>query len=287
MEQQLTIDNETGEIIGYDNHDWEERLIEDCKAIIVESEFNSRMALVDGYWLLGERIVTDENYQKAAKGNLSSLSDLSKNIGTGERTIYRAMQFYEKYPDYEKFLETVGKNISWNKIITELLPGKIIGDSTGDEWYTPGKYIDSVRAVLGGIDLDPASCEQANRVVKANKIYTLEDSGLDHEWKGRVFINPPYSDNKKFAEKLRAEYSSGNVTEAIALLGAHAIETHWFAPYWDYVLCFTGHRIKFNTPDGPTKAGNINGSVFVHLGKDSHKFADEFSKHGYVVRRWP
>jgi ParB family chromosome partitioning protein len=164
---------------------------------------------------------------------------------------------------------------------------QIIGDSTGNEWWTPKEYIESVRKVLGVIDLDPASCKEANAVIQAKQIYTESDSGLNHPWHGRVFMNPPYSANKKFAEYMGSEYSTGHVKEAIILLGAHAIETKWFASYWDYVLCFTGHRIKFNTPTGPAVAGNIAGSVFIHMGKDSHKFAEEFNKHGYVVARWP
>jgi phage N-6-adenine-methyltransferase len=164
---------------------------------------------------------------------------------------------------------------------------QIIGDPTGNEWWTPAIYIKSVRNVLGEIDLDPASCEEANTIVQAKQIYTEEDSGLAHSWYGRVFMNPPYSANQDFAEKMREEYAIGNVTEAIVLLGAHAIETKWFASYWDHVLCFTGHRIKFDTPTGPAIAGNIAGSVFVHLSLDSHKFADEFNQHGYIVKRWP
>jgi len=164
---------------------------------------------------------------------------------------------------------------------------QIIGDSTGNEWWTPTIYIESVRNVLGEIDLDPASCEEANKIIKAKQIYTEFDKGLKHIWRGRVFMNPPYSANQPFAEKLRDEYSAGNVTEAIVLLGAHAIETKWFAPYWDYTLCFTGHRIKFNSPTGAAIAGNIAGSVFIYLGQNGHKFAEEFNKHGFVVRRWP
>jgi phage N-6-adenine-methyltransferase len=164
---------------------------------------------------------------------------------------------------------------------------QIIGDSTGNEWWTPAIYMESVRNVMGEIDLDPASCPEANVVVKAKRFYSESDNGLVQPWYGRVFTNPPYSANKEFAEKTLAEFSGGSVTEAIVLLGAHAIETKWFAPYWDHTLCFTGHRIKFNTPTGPAIAGNIAGSVFVHLGKDSHLFAQEFGKHGFVVRRWP
>lgn len=166
--------------------------------------------------------------------------------------------------------------------------GQVIPDSTGDEWWTPKEYIDSVRLVLGTIDLDPASCERANQVVKAKKIHTEEDNGLEHEWRGKVFMNPPYSKNKDFAEHLLSEYESSNVKEAIILVGAHAIETQWFRDYWDYVLCFTGHRIKFNTPDGPAIAGNIAGSVFIYLAEANKqaKFAKEFNKHGYVVKRF-
>ncbi|GAG45767.1 unnamed protein product, partial [marine sediment metagenome] len=99
---------------------WYQSLIEDCKAIITEAIFTSRWTLVEGYHQLGERIITDDNYQKAAKGNLSSLQDLAKNINTSERTLYYAIQFYDKYPSLDYVPE--GKNISWNKIITKYLP---------------------------------------------------------------------------------------------------------------------------------------------------------------------
>ena len=162
----------------------------------------------------------------------------------------------------------------------------IIPQSTGNEWWTPTEYIESVQNVMQHIDLDPASCEKANAVVRAATFYGEEDDGLAQPWSGKVFMNPPYSMNKPFAEKMIAEYEAGNVEEAIVLLGAHAIETKWFANYWDYVLCFTGHRIKFNTPSGPAVAGNIAGSVFIYLGSNQQGFAKEFEKHGYVVKRW-
>src|SRR6266849_1217818 len=39
------------------------------------------------------------------------------------------------------------------------------------EWYTPKKFIDAARKVLGEIELDPASSQQANRIVKATTFY--------------------------------------------------------------------------------------------------------------------
>ena len=108
---------EAGQVI---EADWYQCLVDDCKAIITEAVFNSRWALVEGYHALGERIVTDENYQKAAKGNLSSWQDLANNIGISCRSVRYAIQFYEKYPQLDLVPE--GKNITWNKIITKYLP---------------------------------------------------------------------------------------------------------------------------------------------------------------------
>lgn len=99
---------------------WMTSLVEDCKAIITEAVFTSRWALVEGYHGLGERIVTDGNFKKSAKGNHSSLTDLSKKSGIGERDLYRAVAFYNKYPSLDDVPE--GKNITWNKIITKYLP---------------------------------------------------------------------------------------------------------------------------------------------------------------------
>lgn len=100
--------------------DWWLSLTEDCKAIITEAVFTSRWALVEGYWQLGKRIREDENWKKYSKGSYGSLSDLSKNIGVGERDIYRALQAYDKFPELDKIPE--GKNITWNKLITKYLP---------------------------------------------------------------------------------------------------------------------------------------------------------------------
>lgn len=59
------------------------------------------------------------------------------------------------------------------------------------EWYTPSFIVDGAREVMGDIDLDPASHEEANRIVKARRFFTVEDDGLLQPWRGRILVNPP------------------------------------------------------------------------------------------------
>lgn len=162
-----------------------------------------------------------------------------------------------------------------------------IGSSKSNEWYTPGKYIESARAVMGGFDVDPASNDMAQETIQATAYYTIETNGLDKEWHGRIWLNPPYgSSNRDFIDKLIAEVSAGHVTEAIVLVNSHSTDANWFQPLWDYTLCFTNHRINFISPDGKPESGSNHGSVFVYIGTNTDKFACEFGQYGTVVQKY-
>lgn len=64
--------------------------------------------------------------------------------------------------------------------------------SKTNEHYTPTAVVEAARTVLGGFDLDPASCAAANETIRATTYHTLDDDGLNgREWHGRVFLNPP------------------------------------------------------------------------------------------------
>lgn len=89
---------------------------------------------------------------------------------------------------------------------------------TGEnEWYTPPQFLELARAALGGIDLDPASSDRAQKMVLAEQYFTKENDGLAQEWYGRVWLNPPYAqpDIARFVEKMMAEVSAGRATAAI------------------------------------------------------------------------
>src|ERR1017187_8959880 len=95
-----------------------------------------------------------------------------------------------------------------------------VGHATGEsEWYTPKEYIAAATSVMGGIDLDPASCTAANKVVRATRFFAAEDDGLTKNWPGRVWMNPPYSQPllSRFAAKLILEIESDHVSSAIKI----------------------------------------------------------------------
>lgn len=69
------------------------------------------------------------------------------------------------------------------------VPEPELVERDGDENYTPPYVIEAVRQVLGGIDLDPASCERAQSSISASVYYTKADDGLSFSWKGAVWVN--------------------------------------------------------------------------------------------------
>ncbi len=158
-----------------------------------------------------------------------------------------------------------------------------------NEWYTPKWCIDAARQVLGGIDLDPASCEMANRIVQATRYYTEAEDGLLQPWYGRVWLNAPFgrladgsSRLKLFLERLIAEYECGKVTEAITLVKADP-KQHWFFLLWEYPICFAVDRVYFLRPDGPPQKHQF-GTAFVYLGPDEPRFIEVFSRFGATVK---
>jgi ParB family chromosome partitioning protein len=186
---------------------------------------------------------------------------------------------------------TIGRDVGQNapqsgaKIPTPT-SRELTGQSENTDWRTPRKYLEAARAVMGAIDLDPASSADANEIVKAEKFFTDADDGLQQPWAGRVWLNPPFGGKARdFIDRLVREYEVGNVIAALALINAHASETKWFQQLFNYTICFVAGRIEFWGPHREIASTNTCGSVIVYLGEDFNKFYDNFSVFGSVVRR--
>lgn len=168
--------------------------------------------------------------------------------------------------------------------INKAAASRLASFSGDNEWYTPAKYVDMAREVMGTIDTDPASNPTAQRTVRATTYYTAETNGLDKEWSGKVWMNPPYSNPEvqQFADKVISEYKSGRVTEAIVLTNNSA-DTGWHRAMQDACtrMCTTTGRIRF---ESPTRQGNspAMGQSFFYFGDDPERFKDIFSAIGNV-----
>jgi hypothetical protein len=161
-----------------------------------------------------------------------------------------------------------------------------LGGSGDGEYFTPPKYVEAVRDVLGEIDLDPASCIEAQVTVKAKHYYTKADDGLKQEWWGRVFLNPPYKRRLigTFVQKLIEEYRLGRVNEAV-LLAFNNTSAAWFqeAPRVASAICFTrGNPAFLHKTQGQMGRASI-GAAFLYFGSDVEKFVRRFAEFGFVV----
>lgn len=159
------------------------------------------------------------------------------------------------------------------------------------EWYTPPHLIDMVKRVLGHIDLDPASCLEANQFVQAVRIFTKQMNALDLEWHATsVWLNSPFNKYKGKSmqdllnSKMHEEYGLGHFERGISIIKS-VPGYAWYEKAIRYPVarCFVESRIHFipkgsSEPGKPAKAG----STLLYWGPDPKLFQDVFEEIGRV-----
>lgn len=116
-----------------------------------------------------------------------------------------------------------------------------------DVWLTPEWVLDR----LGKFDLDPCAAPVPRPWKTARKMITLPDDGLGMKWRGRVWMNPPFSNIHPWIRRI-SEYGNG-----IALVPAR-VETGWFHDFvWKKAdaLFFFRHRVNFCEQSGEVRTG--------------------------------
>ena len=164
-------------------------------------------------------------------------------------------------------------------------------DRDSNSWFTPSKYIEEARWVMGGIDFDPFSSRDADLVVKAGQFYTEADDALVKPWPNvdTVWCNPPYGRGicsdavKSVVENYGKTFRKGIV------LTNNATDTKWWNELASVasMICFTDHRIAFTNTDGKNVSGNTRGQCFFLLSSEPTtqvRFSHIFSAFGKVLK---
>jgi phage N-6-adenine-methyltransferase len=171
----------------------------------------------------------------------------------------------------------------------------VIVSSEESCWITPPEIVQKVKNVLGEIDLDPATSLEANKIVGANRIFTVEDDALKQEWKcSTFFLNPPYGKvgNKSkagiFADKAILECSRGNVTSGGIILLHSRLGYEWFEYLMDITVSVTlRERLQFINPTSMKKMGKAKtAQTLFALGSSRiiDRFIEEFKDSGRVYK---
>ena len=118
--------------------------------------------------------------------------------------------------------------------------------SDSEEWGTPAWLMAQLAEQYGEFDLDPAATV-AN--AKARNYFTKEQDGLSKEWRGNVFVNPPYGRHAtaQWIQKAVGEVFNGTADQVIMLLPVRT-DTKWFhelvMPYASHIIFIQG-RLQF------------------------------------------
>jgi phage N-6-adenine-methyltransferase len=97
--------------------------------------------------------------------------------------------------------------------------------SATDEWSTPLHFFDRLAAEFGGFDLDPCCLPSS---AKAPLYYTPETDGLSAEWRGKVWLNPPYGRTiGAWTTKARESVEGGSADLVVGLVPART-DTEWW-----------------------------------------------------------
>jgi hypothetical protein len=152
---------------------------------------------------------------------------------------------------------------------TNILPGQ--GKTHySDDWFTPAE----IPKALGEFDLDPC----AGPMRHARRNIRLPDCGLAAEWKGRVWLNPPYSNVHEWLDKM-VQHANG-----VALVNARP-ETLWFQRALKNAIAvfWLRGRIDFLRPDGVATHPPV-GSVMIGYGEKNAAALEACELPGVAMR---
>lgn len=119
-----------------------------------------------------------------------------------------------------------------------------VNNDSRDDYYTPKRLFDAL-----GLQFDVDVCAPRGGVpwLPASKHYSIIDDGLQQEWLGRVWCNPPYSKPGPWIERMIIH------NNGVALVCTS--KAAWFQNAWNNAggVLLLPNDLKFTRPDGAVK----------------------------------
>jgi hypothetical protein len=130
-----------------------------------------------------------------------------------------------------------------------------------NEWYTPKFIFDALGCRF---DMDVAAPWGGPRYVPCDMWLDEGANGLDAEWTGFVWMNPPFGHQRHKRMWLKKFFEHGN---GIALVPDRT-SAPWFQEYAVKAdaMCFLAGKVKYERPDGSIGGSPGTGTVLLGAG---------------------
>ncbi len=240
-------------------------------------------------WQFGRALLAERQAHGGKQLPAGRLEVVARAVGRSTRELQHRIRFSELFGSETEARNAFRSFGSWHAIV-EALSGtpRRVQFRSSDEWVSPCDVVESARAVMGGIDLDPASSVEANRLIRADRWFSIDADGLAQPWRGRLFLNPPFSHPgvELFCAKLVEHRRAGDVEQACVIL-PNSTETVFFQSLAvaAAAFCFPRGRLRFTSPSRVSTSSAPQGHSIVYLGAHVAAFRREFDRYGLTVVR--
>ena len=169
---------------------------------------------------------------------------------------------------------------------------EIMFSSKSDEYETPLWLFDMLDDIFH-FTLDPAASYLS---YMCENYYTIADDGLSQDWDNETwFINPPFSEAKKWVEMAAQGFMNGE-SEGVMLLPVRTDTKYWHESIWPvaHYALFVKGRLKFVNRVMPLIAGDRKPTsapfpsvilMFTYREFDTETLKT-LSEYGHVVDLW-
>lgn len=161
-----------------------------------------------------------------------------------------------------------------------------------EDYFTDFHIVEAAGRAMGGIDIDAASHKHAQRRLIDSGIqfvprdyYTLARSAFDHQWNGKVWLNPPYGHYEPWFARALYELTTGHLEQLCMISPVHAFNTKVASEFMTRVEAgvILSPTPDFYNPSDPSAKGTNLPHIVVYLGGHRERFLSAFASLGIGV----